>query len=172
MDDNEVIVIPSPDVLQNMDVIDLINRIDRILLETGYNQSHTRTETMSADVKRRIDMTAWLRNRFDLYAGVPELDLPKYHPRPLQVPTPPVINKVENPDSMQLMNMYVAMRTELAYSDSSERASSFSTFDKTRIETLFDKIEQINEAVENDPAVDTPDVDLQEPPTNDNLPAQ
>ena len=167
---DEVVNIPSPETLQNMDIVDLVNRIDRILLETARNQSHTRTETMNADIKRRIDMTAWLRSRFNLYKSVPELDLPKYHPRPLQVPVPPVINKVENPDSQQLINMYVAMRTELVYSDSGERASSFSTFDAERIGVLFDKVEQVNEAVEQMPGVDTPDVDLQEPPVNSNIP--
>ena len=167
----ETVDIPSPETLQNMDIIDLVNRIDRMILETARNQSHTRTETMGADIQRRHEMTSWLKSRFELYAGQPELDLPKYHPRPLQCPTPPEVNKVENPDSMQLINMLVAQRTELVYSDSSERASSFSGFDKKRQETLFEKIEQVNKAVEEGPAVDTPDVDLQEPPVNANLPS-
>lgn len=166
----EQVIIDSPTNIQNMDIIDLTNRIDRFMLEVGRSASATRSETNPHDVARRHSITAWIESRFQLYAGEPELDLPKYHPKPLKCPTPPVLYKVENGDAMQLINMLVALRTELTWSDSSERASGFSHADQTRIQTLIDKIKIVNVAVENDPEIDTPDVDLQEPPVNPSEP--
>lgn len=170
MANEEEVVIPSPEVLQNLDIIDLINRVDRFILETARNASHSRTETNPHDARRRHEITNRFESRFQMYAAEPELDLPKYHPRPLKCPNPPEIYKVENNDSMQLINMLVALRTELSYSDSAERASGFKGADATRIQTVVDKIKIINEAVTNDPEIDTPDVDLQEPPVNANNP--
>jgi hypothetical protein len=167
---NEEVVIPSPEVLQNLDIIDLINRCDRFILETARNASATRTETNPHDARRRHEITDRFERRFQMYAAEPELDLPKYHPRPLKCPVPPDVNKVENNDSMQLVNMLVALRTELSYSDSAERASGFKAADSIRIQTVVDKIKIINDAVTNDPEIDTPDVDLQEPPVNPNNP--
>ena len=164
------VVIPNPETMQNMDIIDLINRVDRFILETARNASSTRTETNPHDARRRHEITTRLESRFQLYAGEPELDLPKYHPRPLESPTPPDIIKVENNDSQQLINMLVALRIELAWSDSSERASGFKDADAVRIQTMLDKIKIVNQAVTDDPEIDTPDVDLQEPPANPNLP--
>ena len=122
------------------------------------------------DAQRRHEITARLESRFQLYAGDPELDLPKYHPRPLECPTPPEIIKVENNDSQQLVNMLVALRVELAWSDSGERASGFKDADVVRVQTMMDKIKIVNQAVTDDPEIDTPDVDLQEPPANPNNP--
>lgn len=164
------VVIPSPEIMQNLDIIDLINRTDRFILETARNASSTRTETNPHDARRRHEITDRFESRFQMYAAEPELDLPKYHPRPLACPEPPTINKIENNDSMQLINMLVALRTELAYSDSAERASGFKAADSLRIQTVVDKIKIINQAVTDDPEIDTPDVDLQEPPANPNLP--
>lgn len=168
---NEV-KIPSPETMQNMDIVDMINRVDRFILETARNASATRTETNPHDARRRHEITARLESRFQLYAGDPELDLPKYHPRPLECPTPPEIIKVENNDSQQLVNMLVALRIELAWSDSGERASGFKDADIVRIQTMMDKIKIVNQAVTDDPEIDTPDVDLQEPPANPNNPGQ
>jgi len=169
--DGSQVVIPSPDILQNMDIIDLINRTDRFILETARNASHSRTETNPHDARRRHEIMARLESRFKLYADEPELDLPKYHPRPLVCPVPPEVLKVENNDSQQLINMLVALRIELAYSDSGERASGFKNADAIRIQTLIDKIKIVNQAVSDDPEIDTPDVDLQEPPVNANTPS-
>ena len=167
---NDQVVIPSPETMQNMDIIDLINRTDRFLLEPARNASSTRTETNPHDARRRHEILTRLVARFQLYAGEPELDLPKYHPRPLECPEPPEIFKIENNDSQQLINMLVALRTELAYSDSAERASGFKDADTVRLQTMMDKIAIVNQAVTDDPEIDTPDVDLQEPPVNANTP--
>ena len=88
--------IPSPETMQNMDIVDLTNRIDRFLLETARNASATRSETNPHDARRRHEITDRLERRFQLYAADPELDLPKYHPRPLKCPVPPTVLKIEN----------------------------------------------------------------------------
>jgi hypothetical protein len=149
-----------------MDVLDLINRIDSYMLEIARCASSTRHETSIHDRKRLFAEVAQFKNRFELYRGDPELDLPKYHPRPLPVPTPPAIVMVENSDLQQLLNVWSALRVELAWSDSHERASGFKVADATRVATVIEKLEKTCAAIEADPEIDLPDVNLQGPPAN------
>jgi hypothetical protein len=156
--------IQSPESFQNLDILDLVHRIDAYLLEIGNAASATRRETSDHDLVRSEAMEVRFRERFTLYAGDPELDLPKYHPKPLRVPVPPALNRVENADSQQLLNLWAALRIELTYSDSSERASGFKQADVGRIVPVLDKIVKFNSAIKANPEIDLPDVDLQEPP--------
>ena len=158
--------IESPEVIQNLDILDLTHRVDAYLLEIANAASATRRETTTHDLTRSVAMEARWRERYTLYAGVPELDLPKYHPKPLRLPEPPQLNRVENADSQQLLNLWAALRIEITWSDSAERASGFKGADQGRIVPLLDKIVQFNEAIEANPEIDLPDVDLQEPGAN------
>jgi hypothetical protein len=166
----ERIVIQSPDVIQNLDVLDLINRIDRYMLEMSRCASATRTETSVHDIKRAADLLSNLRDRFHLYDGPPELDLPKYHPKPIGVPVPPEPLIVENPDVQQLINILSALRIEVSFCDSAERASGFSRADAGRVGPVLDKIEMLIAAITANPEIDTPDVDKQEPSINPGVP--
>lgn len=158
--------IQSPESFQNLDILDLVHRIDAYLLEVANAASATRRETSQHDLARSVAMEVRFRERFQLYAGDPELDLPKYHPKPLRVPAPPQLNRVENADSQQLLNLWAALRIELAFSDSAERASGFKQADQDRIVPVLDKIVKFNTAIQANPEIDLPDVDLQEPPAN------
>jgi hypothetical protein len=153
--------------IQNLDIVDLVNRSDRFMLEVARAASATRTETSTHDVARQETILARLEARFQMYSAEPELDLPHYHPKPMEVPAPPKINTVENNDSQQLLNLLSALRTELLFSDSAERSTSFNPADKGRIQALIDKMGQLIASVKADPFLDTPDVNYQpDPPVN------
>lgn len=158
--------IQSPEAFQNLDILDLVARIDAYLMEISRAASATRRETSTHDLTRSVAMEVRFRERFELYAGDPELDLPKYHPKALRVPVPPSLNRVENADSQQLINLWSALRIELSYSDSAERATGFKQADVGRVVPVLDKIVQFNTAIFDNPEIDLPDVDLQEPPAN------
>lgn len=161
-----VMDIQTKEKIQNLDVVDLVNRLDRFMAEVSRAASATRTETSTHDVQRQQDILKRFESRFQMYAADPELDLPHYHPKPMQVPVPPEINIVENNDSQQLLNLLSALRTELLFSDSAERSTSFNPADKNRVQAVIDKAAQLIDAVEQDPFIDTPDVNYQKPPIN------
>lgn len=160
-------VIPNKTPVQNLDIVNLVSQIDRFLNEVARAASATRTETSIHDVARQKAILDRLEERFQMYAGTPELDLPHYHPHAMAVQAPPAINIIENSDSQQLMNLLSAFRTEILFSDSSERATSFNPADKLRAQEMINKIRQLVVAVAAGPFLDTPDVNhQQQPPVN------
>lgn len=158
--------IASPATVNNLDILDLGHRIDAFLLEIGSAASATRFESKAQDVVRLEAMLARFKSRFDLYSGDPELDLPKYHPKPLTFPAPPTLNRLENRDSQAMLNLWAAMRVEMAFSDSGERATGFKGADVIRINEMIDKMGKLVAIIKNDSSIDLPDVDRQEPPAN------
>ena len=158
--------ITSPEVMQNMDILDLCNRIDTYLLEVNRCASATRHETSDHDSKRMIDIVERFKSRFEHYKGEPELDLPKYHPKPLQMPAAPELNRVENNDLQQVINVFVALRIEVAFSDSAERASGFKGADAKSIDVVIEKLEKLVKLIDDEDEIDLPDVDRQEPSAN------
>ena len=162
--------IQSPDSMSNLDVLDLCNRLDVGMMEISRCQSATRSETFSADVKRWIDFLKHFNTRFEEHANLPELDLPKYHPKALRMATPPTLNRVENNDAQQTINLLAALRIELAYSDSHERSSGFKGADAIRVRKVIEKVEKHLAIVAADPSLDVPDVDRQDSGANPNQP--
>jgi hypothetical protein len=162
--------IQTRDKIQNLDIVDLVNRVDRFMNEVSRAASATRTETSTHDIARQHSILTRLESRFKMYGQEPELDLPHYHPKPMSVPAAPSILNVENNDSQQLLNLLSALRTELLFSDSAERSTSFNPADKCRIQAVIDKARQLIVAVEEDPFIDTPDVNHQQPPVNSGVP--
>ncbi len=161
--------IRSPETMQNLDILDLVNRLDAYVQEIARAASATRRETSPHDLQRSRQMLERFEQRFDLYAGDPELDLPKYHPEALRLPAVPELNRVENADSQQLMIMWVALRIEITFSDSAERASGFKPADIARIKPVLIKIGKMNDSIEKLPEIDLPDVDIQDPPAQSPL---
>ena len=158
--------IASPETINNLDILDLAHRIDSYILEIASAASSTRFESKTQDVTRMKAMIERFKSRFGLYAGDPELDLPKYHPKPLTFPIPPAVNRLENRDSQAMINLWAALRVEMSYSDSGERSTGFKGADKVRIDEMLAKMGKLQEIIENDPALDLLDVDRQEPPAN------
>jgi hypothetical protein len=157
---------PAPEKVQNLDILDLVWRVDRFCMEVARAASATRTETSIHDIARQHAMLDRLDLRFQMYAADPELDLPQVHPRALPLPKFPDLNNIENNDSQQILNMLVALRIELTHCDSAERTTAFSKADKGRIEALIAKMRICIAAVEANPELDTPDVNLQTPGVN------
>lgn len=158
------IKIRTRETIQNLDIIDLTHRIDAYIEELANCASATRMETSEHDLRRAEAAIDHWEKRFEVYVGAPELDLPKFHPEPLRVPTPPEIRRIENRDLQQLINVWAALRIELVFSDSSERATSFKAADAARVRDVIAKLRQIIETIKSSPEIDLPDVNKQTPP--------
>lgn len=155
--------IQSPETVANQDIQDLVARIDAYMNETVNCASATRDETSDHDLTRCRAMVDRFEKRFELYASDPELDLPKSHPKAMKLPAPGEIRRIQNTDLQAVVNHWAVLRVELSYSDSAERASGFKGADVNRVRAVIQKLKQLGDAIEEDPAIDLPDVDPQEP---------
>jgi hypothetical protein len=159
-----MIDIRSPAAITNPDANNLIYWCDSYLVEFSRAASATRRDTTKADLRRLSECVAALRKRTDHFYKVPELDRPKYHPEDIPVPVPPKLNRVENADVQHILDSLVAVRIQLSFMDSAERASGISSYDHERCTAEYDKLDMfIEEIITAKPTHDLPDADFQEP---------
>jgi len=159
-----MIEVRSPAVISNPDANNLIYWVDSYLIEFSRCQSATRRDTTAADLRRIGECVAALRARTEHFAGIPELDRPKYHPEDIPVKKGPQLNRVENADVQHIIDSLVAIRVQLGFMDSAERATGLSTYDRDRLAAEYDKLDKfINDIISPKPTHDLPDADLQEP---------
>ena len=159
-----MIDIRSPTSITNPDVNNLIYWIDSYLIQFSRCQSSTRRETTAADRSRIHDFINEVRKRVEHFHNIPELDRPKYHPEDIPVKPGPKLNRVENADVQHILDTLVALRIQMAFCDSAERASGLSTYDYERNVAELDKLDVfMNEILDEKSEHDLPDADLQEP---------
>lgn len=159
-----MIVIRSPVAITNPDANNMIYWCDSYLIEFSRCSSATRRETTVHDRSRMHSCINTLRLRVNTFTDFPELDRPKYHPEDIPVSTPPALNRVENADVQHFVDSLVAIRIQMGFMDSAERASGMSMSDKTRAILEFDKLDKfMDDVLDAFPDNDLPDADLQEP---------
>jgi hypothetical protein len=73
--------------------------------------------------------------------SVPLLDLPETGPRPVTLPTPPVIPAMENESMYDVAVLMELARDELTNSQSSRMSSNLMDFDRKRLIAVVDKID-------------------------------
>lgn len=158
--------LPAEGKIQNLDIADLDIRMKRIMEEVSRCASATRDEVSTHDLARCREMFRQWMVVFELHSGEPELDLPKYHPKMVDLAPVPDINKVQNSHLQHLLNLCMALSVELTWCDSAERATGFKQADINRVKPMIEKIGKHLDLVEANPEIDMPDVDKQEPGAN------
>jgi hypothetical protein len=159
-----MIEIRSPAVISNPDANNLIYWVDSYLVEFSRCQSATRRDTTAADLRRLNECVAALRTRTAHFHGIPELDRPKYHPEDIPVKAGPTLNRVENADVQHIIDTLVAIRVQIGFMDSAERATGLSSYDHDRLIGEYDKLDKfLTDIVSPKPTHDLPDADFQEP---------
>lgn len=155
-----------PEKIQNLDILDLINRAIRYCEDIANSTSSTRDETSTHDIKRMKDAHALFSSRFEVYNGDPELDTPKYHPTGRPVPRFPEIEPVQNADAQAVLNHWIALITEISLSDSAERSTGFKDADSVRVSSVLTKLGKLLDTIEGSPEVDLPNASDIDPPQN------
>lgn len=159
-----MIQIRSPAAITNPDANNLIYWVDSYLIEFSRCPSATRRETTEHDRRRMHDCLNAMQKRVNHFKDVPELDRPKYHPEDIPVKSPPVLNRIENADVQHFIDSLVAIRIQLAFMDSAERASGLSGYDFERFNAELSKLNKfMSDIVDEKPDNDLPDADLQDP---------
>jgi len=166
--DNELlgsmIEIRSPEAITNPDANNLIYWLDSYMTEFSRCQSATRRETTPHDRRRLHECIDAVRARVEHFYDIPELDRPKYHPEDIPVKAPPALNRIENADIQHFIDSLVAIRIQVSFMDSAERASGLSGYDYDRMIAELDKLDRfMSDIVDDKPDNDLPDADYQEP---------
>ncbi len=159
----EAIEITQPEKIQSLDVLDLTNRIDRYLQEMHGSVSATRNESTNADITRWEGLQDDLKRKFEIFKSQPELDLPKYHPEARPLPSPPELFVVQNPDVMNMTNLFIAVRTEMVRGEASERTSGFSEAQAKRIDAVLERIDKTLADIKACPECDSPNSNDEKP---------
>jgi hypothetical protein len=121
----EKLDIDTVDSINNLDTMELINWVDAMLKEAGRSGSASNFESHEQDLITQKGILAHIVHRFESFVGAPELWLPNTHPKPQPVPIPPDLVRVENPTMQHCINLMIALRTQLLFSESAARMSGY-----------------------------------------------
>ena len=124
----------------NMDIVGLIQRLDRFITEMKLSVSSNGSEFSSFDQARLTDYLKNLETYLNWVVAQPQLDLPESSPREFVVaePMPDVI--VESELINDILRFFSITREEIVNCQSSRRAASLISFDETRIRSLLLKL--------------------------------
>jgi len=123
----EKLEIDSVESINNLDTLELVNWVDAMLKEAGRSGSASNFESHKQDLITQRGILAHIVHRFESFVGAPELWLPNTHPKPQTVPAPPELVRIENPTMQHCMNLAIALRTQLLFSESASKMSGYIT---------------------------------------------
>lgn len=157
----------------NTDVVGLVAQIDMGLQQFSRCPSATRNDTQRMDVSIMRGWSAKMRKMVVLFTGDPEGYMPNAAPKPMVLPVPPVIKIVQNPDIQHQLYELSKLRTQLLFSEDSERTSGFHSVTAAEVLTpwldKFDKYVELMEShIDPNNAISTyqPDANLQDAGVN------
>jgi hypothetical protein len=132
---------PATNITYNTDIDGLVRRINRFIVEISKAQTSGISQTASFDITRMSSYTNAIRSYVAWVVSVPLLDLPETGPRPVTLPTPPVIPAMENESMYDVAVLMELARDELTNSQSSRMSSNLMDFDRKRLIAVVDKID-------------------------------
>jgi len=131
----------ASNITYNTDIDGLVRRINRFITEIFLAQSSGLSKTASFDVARMSSYTKAIRQYVAWVVSVPLLDLPETGPRPISLPTAPVIPVMENESMYDVAVLIEMARDELINSQSSRMSSNLVKFDQARLIAILDKVD-------------------------------
>ena len=142
------------DNIQNLDILDLVNRGIRYCEDIANSSSAKRNETSVHDIKRMKSALAVFISRFDFYNSEPELDAPSWCMSGRAYPDFTTIELVQNADIQAVLNAWVMLILEISKSDSAGRSTGFKSADSARIAAMIAKIGKLLDTIEKSPEID------------------
>ena len=127
--------------VKNSDIAGLLSRILRFKKELIDSQSSGLASLQNHDKDRLTMYLDALKAYKAWVVGLPVLDLPKTHPRPIMIKDNPEVT-VENEAVSDILRMLDALYTELAGSQSADLSSSMiDAYDGKRFDNIIAKVE-------------------------------
>ena len=128
--------------LCNHDVLGLVRRVNRFIIELAKSVSSGVSEVTEHDLGRLQTYLFALRAYKAWVVGQPLLDLPETHPQSLAVPDPPVVPEIENESLRDVIVLLEKLRDELLASQSARYASTMLSHDAGRFDAIVTKVEK------------------------------
>jgi hypothetical protein len=157
----------------NTDAITLVAQIDLGLRQFSRCPSATRNDTQRMDA---AIMRGWgnkMTKLIGIFTGKPEGYMPNAAPKPMVLPNPPEINIVQNPDIQHQMFSMSQLRTQILFSEDSERTSGFHSVTAAEVfapwlAKFFLYVDMMDEHIDPGNAISTyaPDANSQDPGVN------
>lgn len=128
--------------VQNHDIVNLVEKLDRFSRELKMSQSAYVSQLGSADRERLDSYLAALEYLIAWIAKMPALDLPESHPRGYEIAEDSGVDLtgVENEHIKVILRLLDLARYEVIKSQSSRLASGLIGFDHKRFTASVDKI--------------------------------
>lgn len=126
--------------IRNHDIMGLVRRINRFLVEIRKAQSADISGMRQADLSRLKSYQVSLATYKAWVIAQPELDLPETHPEDYPIPPAPESDLPENESIADIAIMLGKMRDELIASQSAQLATGLITHDATRFDAILAKI--------------------------------
>lgn len=146
-------------IVKNADIAGLVNRTLGFRKEMIEAQSAGMPSFRAQDIVRLKSYINSLKSYKAWVIGQPALDLPKTHPRGIEVALPPAaLVNVENQDIVDIVIMLDSSLVELANGQSADLATGLEIYDAARYDAIIAKIEKfLSEYVEVATPLDMPE---------------
>lgn len=141
----------------NHDIIGLVSRINRFIVEAMRNASANTSETTEADIIRLKTYLSSIRFYVDFVNSAPILDITESSPKVYPVPAPPVVDDVESEAMQDMCRLLELAREELLKSQSARKPAGLISFDSVRLMLTIAKCEAfIVDYIEKSTPLDLP----------------
>jgi len=129
----------------NHDVAGMCRRINRFIVEVQKSASAGVADMAPFDQERLDTYLLAIRVYGEHVLSQPQLDLPKTHPRAIELGSNPVLEEMVNEAVRDIVYLMELGRDELVSSQSASRPSGYTTFDHKRTTSILDKCKSLLE---------------------------
>lgn len=126
----------------NMDIAGVVRRLRRFRYEANKSVSAGLANTTAADMLRSKSYLIAVETYLNWVVAQPQLDLPEWSPKEIDLGDPEKIDMAENEAILDLVTMYDAFEVELTNSQSARMSTGVISHDEKRVRNLLLKMNQ------------------------------
>ena len=130
----------APEIVFNPDVRGIHSRMNDFIIEMNRSGSGSSSHFSAFDVKRLASYLDSLDGYVAWVVSMPQLDLPKIHPREYPLEPNPVIVDIDNQDALDVVRMLLVARDELTNSNSARQSSGLIVYDQERFTAIIARV--------------------------------
>ena len=129
-----------PTEVNNHDVLGLVRRINRFIVELTHAASAGISEMTGHDITRLKTYLTAISTYKAWVIGQPILDLPETHPQVYALPVPPSVPGLDNDSVADILTLLGKLRDEMVAGQSGRYASGLNAHDAVRFDAIVAKV--------------------------------
>ena len=152
----------TPDQVRNLDVVGVVERIDKCMYEIMESESAMLNSIEEYDLERIKSYNAALRNYTEVVYKSNRMDLPHSYPSMYQIKYLTLgkteYDETKNKNLRDLLRLYANAMVQWSRSESADKSNGYYDADYSRFELIMDRIDgYINAYVEESTPLDWPE---------------